>query len=60
MDIIGGFDEGDKSFVDLISGIADGSYSDDANTVRDAIWKIWMLYENDFLQNKLGLMDAEV
>ena len=60
VDIIGGFDEGDKSFVDLISGIADGSYSDDANTVRDAIWQIWMLYENDFLQNKLGLMDAEV
>mgnify|MGYP000184097676 CR=1 FL=1 len=55
VDIIGGFDEGDKSFVDLISGIVDGSYVDDSNVVRDAIWQIWMLYENDFLQNKLQL-----
>ena len=60
VDIIGGFDEGDKSFVDLISGIVDGSYFDDSNVVRDAIWQIWMLYENDFLQYKLGLMDDEV
>ena len=60
VDIIGGFDEGDKSFVDLISGIVDGSYVDDSNVVRDAIWQIWMLYENDFLQYKLGLMDNEV
>ena len=60
VDIIGGFDEGDKSFVDFISGIVDGTYSDDANVVRDAIWQIWMLYENDFLQYKLGLMDAEI
>tara|TARA_X000001036_G_C20154909_1_gene592965 strand:- start:61 stop:522 length:462 start_codon:yes stop_codon:yes gene_type:complete len=60
VDIIGGFDEGDKSFVDLISGIVDGSYVDDSNVVRDAIWQIWMLYENDFLQYKLGLMDDEV
>ena len=60
VDIIGGFDEGDKSFVDLISGIVDGRYFDDSNVVRDAIWQIWMLYENDFLQYKLGLMDDEV
>ena len=60
VDIIGGFDEGDKSFVDLISGIVDGTYFDDSNVVRDAIWQIWMLYENDFLQYKLGLMDNEV
>ena len=60
VDIIGEFDEGDKSFVDLISGIVDGSYFDDSNVVRDAIWQIWMLYENDFLQYKLGLMDDEV
>ena len=60
VDIIGGFDEGDKSFVDLISGIVYGSYFDDSNVVRDAIWQIWMLYENDFLQYKLGLMDDEV
>ena len=60
VDIIGGFDEGDKSFVDLISGIVDGSYVDDSNVVRDTIWQIWMLYENDFLQYKLGLMDDEV
>ena len=60
VDIIGGFDEGGKSFVDLISGIVDGSYFDDSNVVRDAIWQIWMLYENDFLQYKLGLMDDEV
>ena len=60
VDIIGGFDEGDKSFVDLISGIVDGSYFDDSNVVRDAIWQIWILYENDFLQYKLGLMDDEV
>ena len=31
VDIIGGFDEGDKSFVDFISGIVDGTYSDDTN-----------------------------
>ena len=60
VDIIGGFDEGDKSFVDLIGGITDGTYVDDSNVVRDAIWQIWMLYENDFLQYKLGLMDNEV
>ena len=60
VNIIGGFDEGDKSFVDLISGIVDGRYFDDSNVVRDAIWQIWMLYENDFLQYKLGLMDDEV
>ena len=60
VDIIGGFDEGDKSFVDLISGIVDGSYVDDSNVVRDAIWQIWMLYENDFLQCRVGLMDDEV
>ena len=60
VDIIGGFDEGDRSFVDFISGIVGGTYSDDANVVRDAIWQIWMLYENDFLQYKLGLMDAEI
>ena len=60
VDIIGGFDEGDRSFVDFISGIVDGTYSDDANVVRDAIWQIWMLYENDFLQYKLGLMEAGI
>ena len=60
VDIIGGFDEGDKSFVDFISSIPDGTYSDDTNVVRDAIWQIWMLYENDFLQYKLGLMDVEI
>ena len=60
VDIIGEFDEGDKSFVDFISGIVDGTYFDDSNVVRDAIWQIWMLYENDFLQYKLGLMDNEV
>ena len=60
VDIIGGFDEGDKSFVDFISGIVDGTYSDDTNVVRDAIWQIWMLYENDFLQYKLGLMEAGI
>ena len=60
VDIIGEFDEGDKSFVDFISGIVDGTYFDDSNVVRDAIWQIWMLYENDFLQYKLGLMDDEV
>ena len=31
VDIIGGFDEGDKSFVDFIGGIVDGTYSDDTN-----------------------------
>ena len=60
VDIIGGFDEGDKSVVDFISGIVDGTYSDDANVVRDAIWQIWMLYENDFLQYKLGLMETGI
>ena len=60
VDIIGAFDEGNKSFVDFISGTVEGTYFDDSNVVRDAIWQLWMLYENDFLQYKLGLMDNEV
>ena len=60
VDIIGGFDEGGSSFVEYISGIIDGTYSEDTTTVRDATWQIWMLYENDFLQYKLGLMDPKI
>lgn len=60
VDIIGGFDAGDKSFVDYVSGITDESYFDDSNVVRDAVYQIWMVYENDFLQYKLGLMDSAV
>ena len=60
VDIISGFDEGDSSFVEYISGIVDGTYSEDTTTVRDATWQIWMLYENDFLQYKLGLMDPNI
>ena len=60
IEIIGGFDEGDSSFVEYMHGIVYGTYPEDTATIRDAIWQFWMLYENDFLQYKLGLMDAEI
>ncbi|MDA0279556.1 MAG: hypothetical protein O3C29_03820 [Proteobacteria bacterium] len=60
IEIIGGFDEGDSSFVEYMTGIVYGTYPADTATIRDAIWQFWMLYENDFLQYKLGLMDAEI
>jgi hypothetical protein len=40
VDIIGGFDEGDSSFVEYISGIENGTYSEDSTTARDATWQI--------------------
>ena len=60
VEIIGGFDEGDSSFVEYIYGIVNGTYSEDTTTVRDAVWQFWMLFENDFLQYKLGLMDPGI
>ena len=60
VEIIGGYDEGGSSFVDFIESMTKGIGSDNSTVVRDGIWQTWMLYENDFVQYKLGLMDNEV
>ncbi|MFT4712305.1 MAG: hypothetical protein ACI8W1_000783 [Candidatus Azotimanducaceae bacterium] len=61
-EIIGTFAEVDPpiSMLDYIDGNIDFSDPDIRAVVETFIYRMWMVYENDYLQYDLGLMNEEI
>ena len=62
MEIIGTFAEVDPpiSMLDYLDGNIDFSDPDTRAVVETFIYRMWMVYENDYLQYDLGLMNEEI
>ena len=62
MEIIGTFAEVDPpiSMLDYLDGNIDFSDPDTRVVVETFIYRMWMVYENDYLQYDLGLMNEEI
>ena len=61
-EIIGTFAEVDPpiSMLDYLDGNIDFSDPDTRAVVENFIYRMWMVYENDYLQYDLGLMNEEI
>tara|TARA_B110000305_G_C19305186_1_gene571200 strand:- start:77 stop:541 length:465 start_codon:yes stop_codon:yes gene_type:complete len=61
-EIIGTFAEVDPpiSMLDYLDGNIDFSDPDTRAVVETFIYRMWMVYENDYLQYDLGLMNEEI
>jgi hypothetical protein len=61
-EIIGTFAEVDPpiSMLDYLDGNIDFSDPDTRAVVETFIYQMWMVYENDYLQYDLGLMNEEI
>ena len=62
IDIIGSFSEADTpvSWLDFVSENFDMSNERNRALGENAAYQLWMVYENDYLQYELGLMDEEI
>ena len=62
LDIIGSFSEADTpvSWLDFVSENFDMSNERNRALGQNAAYQLWMVYENDYLQYELGLMDEEI
>lgn len=61
-EVIGSFSNANppRSFLDFLDESLDLSDPNTKAIVETYIYRIWMIYENDYLQHKLGLMDEDV
>ena len=61
-EIIGTFSETSPpiSFLDFIDENLDLSNPDIRAVAETYVYRIWMVYENDYLQYELGLMDEDI
>jgi len=61
-EVIGSFSEANPpiSFLNFLNQSLDLSDENNRATTETYMYRVWMIYENDFLQHKLGLMDEEV
>jgi hypothetical protein len=61
-EIIGTFSEADPpiSMVDYLDENIDVSDPDTRAIADNFVYRMWMVYENDYLQYELGLMDEEI
>ena len=61
-EIIGTFSEIDPpiSFLDFLNENLDVSNQNNRAVAETYIYRMWMVYENDYLQYELGLMDEDI
>ena len=61
-EIIGTFSETNPpiSFLDFLNENLDVSDQNDRAVAETYIYRMWMVYENDYLQYELGLMDEDI
>ncbi|MBM87013.1 MAG: hypothetical protein CMQ41_01410 [Gammaproteobacteria bacterium] len=61
-EVIGSFAEANPpiSFLDFIDENLDLSNQDIRAVAETYVYRIWMVYENDYLQYELGLMDEDI
>ena len=61
-EVIGSFSDANPpiSFLDFLNETVDLSEPNTKAISETYIYRIWMIYENDYLQHKLGLMDEDV
>ena len=62
IEIIGTFSEANSplSWLDFVSEDFDVSEENSRALRENAAYQLWMIYENDYLQYELGLMDNEI
>lgn len=62
IEIIGTFSEANSplSWLDFVSEDFDVSEENSRALGENAAYQLWMIYENDYLQYELGLMDNEI
>ena len=60
IDIINTFSEGSEKFHTTIEAFEPDSYLENDVLSSNSVYQFWMLYENDYLQYQLGLMDEEI
>ena len=62
IEIIGTFSEANSplSWLDFVSEDFDVSKENSRALGESAAYQLWMIYENDYLQYELGLMDNEI
>ena len=61
-EVIGSFSEARPaiSFLDFLDQSLDLENENNRATTETYMYRVWMIYENDYLQHKLGLMDEDV
>ncbi|HCU89031.1 MAG TPA: hypothetical protein DGR97_03765 [Gammaproteobacteria bacterium] len=61
-EVIGSFSDANPpiSFLHFLNESIDLSDPNTKAIIETYIYRIWMIYENDYLQHKLGLMDEDV
>ena len=61
-EVIGSFSDANPpiSFLGFLNETIDLSDPNTKAIIETYIYRIWMIYENDYLQHKLGLMDEDV
>ena len=60
IDMINTFSEGSERFHTTIEAFGEDIYLEDNILSSNSVYQFWLLYENDFLQYQLGLMDEEI
>ena len=61
-EVIGTFSDANPpiSFLDFLNQTIDMDDKNNRATTETYMYRVWMIYENDHLQHKLGLMDEDV
>jgi len=61
-EVIGAFSDANPpiSFLDFLNQTIDMDDKNNRATTETYMYRVWMIYENDHLQHKLGLMDEDV
>jgi len=61
-EVIGTFSDANPpiSFLDFLNQTIDMDNQNNRATTETYMYRVWMIYENDHLQHKLGLMDEDV
>jgi hypothetical protein len=60
IDMINTFSEGSEKFHTTIKAFGEGLYLENDILSSNSVYQFWLLYENDFLQYQIGLMDEEI
>ena len=60
IDMINTFSEGSEKFHTTIEAFGEDIYLENDILSSNSVYQFWLLYENDFLQYQLGLMDEEI
>ena len=60
IDMINTCSEGSEKFHTTIEAFGEGLYLENDILSSNSVYQFWLLYENDFLQYQIGLMDEEI